>query len=97
MNEWTVVTVIVTLVSLGAAVIRPLISLNTSITRLTAIVNELEKSISGLSEKNSEVHGRIWNKLDEHDDALFSHEARLLIIENESGKLNNRKSAELSG
>lgn len=93
MNEWTVVTVIVTLVGLGAAVIRPLISLNTSITRLTAIVNELEKSISGLTVKNSEVHGRIWNKLGEHEDTLFSHEARLLIIENGSKKEISGKSA----
>lgn len=86
MNEWTVVMVIVTLVGLGAAVIRPIICLNTSITRLTSIVNELEKSISGLSIKNSEVHGRIWNKLGEHDDTLFSHETRLLIMERDCKK-----------
>jgi hypothetical protein len=86
MNEWTVVTVIVTLVGLGAAVIRPLISLNTSITRLASIVNELEKSVSGLTVKNSDAHGRIWNKLGEHEDALFSHETRLLFIEKGSGK-----------
>lgn len=86
MNEWTVVTVIVTLVGLGAAVIRPLISLNTSITRLTDIVNELEKNISGLTVKNSEAHGRIWEKIEQHDDTIYSHETRLQLIENSSEK-----------
>jgi hypothetical protein len=86
MNEWTVVTVIVTLLGIGAAVIKPLISLNTTITRLTAIVNELEKSVSGLSQKNGEAHGRIWAKLGEHDGTLGAHEKRLIIIENSKVK-----------
>lgn len=86
MNEWTVITVIATLVGLGAAVIRPLISLNTSITRLTDIVNELEKNISGLTVKNSEAHGRIWEKLEQHDDTLNSHETRLILVEKRKEK-----------
>ena len=41
MNEWMVVTVIATLTGICASVIRPLISLNGTITRLTAAVNIL--------------------------------------------------------
>ena len=81
MNEWTVVTVIVTLVGLAAAVVKPLIGLNSTITRLTAAVNVLEKNIAGLAAKNSESHERIWEKVEEHDDALNRHETRLTIIE----------------
>ncbi|PKM72474.1 MAG: hypothetical protein CVU91_08765 [Firmicutes bacterium HGW-Firmicutes-16] len=86
MNEWTVVTVIVTLVGLGAAVIRPLIGLNGTITRLTAAVNVLEKNISGLAAKNSESHAKLWERVEEHEDILNSHETRLTVIENRNPK-----------
>ncbi|MGI5986119.1 MAG: hypothetical protein GXY01_02770 [Clostridiales bacterium] len=86
MSEWTVVTVVATLVGLCASVIRPLMSLNGTITRLTAIVKVLENNISGLTAKNSEAHGKLWEKVEEHDDVLNCHETRLLIIENKTAK-----------
>ena len=86
MNEWMVVTVIATLIGICASVIRPLISLNGTITRLTVAVNVLEKNISGLAAKNSESHAKIWEKVEEHDDVLNSHETRLVLIENNTAK-----------
>ena len=86
MNDWMVVTVIATLIGICASVIRPLISLNGTITRLTASVNVLEKNISGLAAKNSESHAKIWEKVEEHDDVLNSHETRLVLIENKTAK-----------
>lgn len=84
MSEWTVVTVIATLVGLCAAVIRPLISLNSTITRLTEIVKELESNISGLTDKNSQSHGRLWSKVGECSGLLSDHETRLAIIESKA-------------
>lgn len=81
MSEWTIVTVIATLVGLLATVVRPLMDLNATITRLTEVVNTLEKNISGMSAKNSESHGRIWEKCGEHDELLNRHETRLLLLE----------------
>ena len=81
MNEWTVVTVIATLVGLGAALVRPLIGLNATITRLTAAVNVLEANISGLAAKNSESHAKLWDKVEEHEDVLNHHETRLAVLE----------------
>ena len=81
MSEWTIVTVIATLVGLLATVVRPLMDLNTTITRLTEVVNTLEKNISGMSAKNSESHGRLWEKCGEHDELLNRHETRLLLLE----------------
>ncbi|NCB73442.1 MAG: hypothetical protein EOM51_01675 [Clostridia bacterium] len=86
MDEWTVVTVIATLIGICASVIRPLISLNGTITRLTAAVNVLEKNISGLAAKNSESHAKIWDKVDEHEELLNCHETRLVLIENKAAK-----------
>ena len=54
---------------------------NTTITRLTEVVNTLEKNISGMSAKNSESHGRLWEKCGEHDELLNRHETRLRLLE----------------
>ena len=81
MSEWTIVTVIATLVGLLATVVRPLMDLNATITRLTEVVNTLEKNISGMSAKNSESHGWLWEKCGEHDELLNRHETRLLLLE----------------
>lgn len=81
MSEWTIVTVIATLVGLLVTVVRPLMDLNATITRLTEVVNTLEKNITGLSAKNSEAHGRLWEKTEAQDEALSRHETRLLLLE----------------
>lgn len=86
MSEWTIVTVIATLVGLLASVVRPLMDLNATITRLTEVVNELEKNISGLSARNSESHGRLWGKAEEHEEILNRHETRLQLLEWNSEK-----------
>ena len=81
MNEWTVVTVIVTLIGLVVAVVKPLISLNTTITKLAAVVDELDRSVAALTQKNGQAHDRIWTKLSEHGELLGEHETRLAVIE----------------
>ena len=47
----------------------------------TVIVDELGKKVEGLTDKNSEAHGRLWDKLGEHDEQLFDHDKRLTVIE----------------
>ena len=81
MQEWTVVTALVTLFGLGVAVIRPIISLNSVIVRLTDVVNALEEDFSSLAKKNNEAHARIWEKVEEQDGMLVGHEIRLTLIE----------------
>lgn len=82
MSEWTVVSVLVTLVGLCAAIVRPLLSLKGVITRLTEIVNNLEENVSEITNKNSEAHGRIWEKIEEQNQQLRGHEVRLILLEN---------------
>ena len=81
MSEWTIVTVIVVLTGLMGAILKPIINLNSSITRLNESVSSLEKNIAGLTDRNSESHDKLWRKCDEHDDMLNSHETRLQILE----------------
>lgn len=81
MNEWTVVSVIVVLSGLVISFVKPLISLNGTLTRLTEAVRVLEKELASISGKNAEAHARLWKKEQEQDAALQDHEVRLTKIE----------------
>lgn len=86
MTEWTVVSVLVTLVGLGVAVIKPLINLNSVITRLTEVVKTLETKLSEVTERNTASHARIWSNLNEQGELLADHETRLTVIERTGDK-----------
>ena len=81
MNEWTVVSVIVVLSGLVISFVKPLISLNSTLSRLTEAVRVLEKELASSSGKNAEAHARLWKKEQEQDAALQDHEVRLTKIE----------------
>jgi uncharacterized membrane protein (DUF106 family) len=81
LNEWTVVTVIVVMVGLIASILKPLISLNSTMTRLTEAVDRLEQNVEALTGRNSESHARLWRKSEAHEERLNDHETRLKMIE----------------
>ena len=81
MMEWTVVTVLIALVGLGAAVVKPMISLNSTIVKLTGAVEALQKNIEELTSRNSKSHDRIFQTLDDHGEILQDHEKRITLIE----------------
>ena len=67
MTEWTVVTVIIAIIGLLGAVMKPLLSLNSTITRLCKSVDSLETQLTKIVDKNSEAHGRMWQQIDEQE------------------------------
>ena len=83
MNEWTVVTVLVTLAGLATAVVKPLLRINASLTRLIQAVDALEKNLQTLTEKNSHAHERLWQESRRHEEKLTSYETRLSLLEKE--------------
>ena len=88
MSEWTVVTVIVVLSGLVISFVKPLISLNGTLTRLADAVAVLERELKDISEKNREAHTRLWEKEAEQDELLRSHELRLSRMEQTDGGQN---------
>ena len=84
MDEWTVVLVLIALVDLIAAIVKPVISLTQSITKLTVVVDGLSANHENLTQKNADSHERIWQKNEEQDTRLESHETRITIIEKTS-------------
>ena len=79
--EWTTVTVIIALVGLGAAVIKPIVSLTQSITKLTVVVERLLRELDDQSEHSRESHKRLWDHNEEQDNRLDDHERRIHDME----------------
>lgn len=86
MTEWSVVVVIIALIGLIASVAKPIITLNTSIVKLTERVSVTTKALDDLTDHNIEAHKRIWNRIDEHDDRIKDHGARIEKIESRMGR-----------
>ena len=75
--EWTVVTVIIALVGLFMTVGTPVITLNSSITRLQDAINELREDIRVLT-----------GRTDSQEEKLQDHETRNSILEEKQKKDN---------
>ena len=79
--EWTVVTVIIALVGLGASIIKPVITLTQSITKLTMVVERVEADLKAQAAHSHESHAKLWAHNDEQDQRLEDHERRIGILE----------------
>lgn len=75
--EWTIVTVIIALVGLFMTVGKPVITLNSSITRLQDAINELREDIKVLT-----------SRTDNQEERLQDHETRISILEEKQKKEN---------
>lgn len=75
--EWTIVTVIIALVGLFMTVGKPVITLNSSITRLQDAIDELREDIKVLT-----------NRTDNQEEKLQNHETRISILEEKQKKEN---------
>ena len=85
MTEWTIVTVIISLIALVTAIITPIIKLNTTITRLTVVVDGIEKRYSGVSNLNTEAHCVINRRLDEHGEKIGEHDTAIAVLKEKVG------------
>lgn len=81
MTEWTVFGVIVALIGFAVAVGTPIIKLNSTIVRLSQLVERCSTDLRELTDRNSRSHDRIFSHLEEHDHTLNDHETRISILE----------------
>lgn len=81
MTEWQVVGVLIALVGFVASIVTPIIKLNTSIVKLSVLVDNLGNKLSSMEAANSASHDRIWNKLEEHGEELLDHDKRIIKLE----------------
>lgn len=93
MTEWGVVGVLIALAGLGGVLVKPMLSLNTAITRLTGAVERLQQDMAAMTARNSESHSRIYAQLADHDERIDGHEQRLCRMEGGAAGAKNRPSA----
>ncbi len=79
--EWTVVTVLISIVGFVIAISTPLIKNTRAMTELTVSISVLNEQIKKMEERNDEEHKDFQAQLDEHDDQIQDHETRLTVIE----------------
>lgn len=88
MNEWTVITVLISLVGLFVTVGAPIISLNKNIATLNAEMkrsnarhDKNEKALEKQQADAHESHQKLWDKNNEQDKIIADHETRIQILE----------------
>lgn len=86
--EWTVVTALVVIVGLFAAVGKPIINLNSNIVKLNVsleALNKKEEKLEGDLEKHiahsHDSHQRLWDHNKDQDNRLNDHERRIEYLE----------------
>lgn len=81
MTEWGVVGVIVVLIGLLAAVVGPILKLNTSIVRLTDEVGNIMVSWSEFKQRYVDHLHELKHADEKMQDELNDHETRISILE----------------
>lgn len=81
MNEWTVVTVLVTLAGFIIAIVSPLVKLNNTITRINTTVTALEKDLETLTRNSTQGHTQMLESNREQDRQITEMQIRLAVIE----------------
>ena len=81
MERWDIVGVIATLVALFAAIITPMIKLNTTITKLNGSIDSLGEKVCDINCENKKQHDDLFGITREHGETLNDHETRITLIE----------------
>ena len=86
--EWTVFEVVAAIAALFLSIRVPVIRLNSSITKLTVMLERVEKDVAAnrtaLEQQRAAArasHEKLWRHNDEQDTQLQNHETRLQLLE----------------
>ena len=67
MEYWDIMVVIIAVVGLFATVLPFFTKLNRTLGELNATVEQMQKVISNFEKNSRDTHGKIYNKLDDHE------------------------------
>ena len=81
MTEWGVFGVIGALISFGLLIGTPLIKLNSTITKLSALVEFMQKQLDTFKTCNDKEHNSIWGEIERHEDTINDHETKIAVLQ----------------
>lgn len=84
MIDWKTLAVVLGIV---ISIVTPIVKLTSTIAKLATIVDNLQKSVSDITIKNTDSHKRIWDKEEEQDKILGEHEIRIRMTESAIGSI----------
>ena len=91
--EWTVVSVIVVIVGLIGTVAVPLAKNTKAMTQLSGRIDHLvyrmeqeESDLNAFKSKSADKHEKIFGQLNDHENKLINHEARIYDLEKNNKK-----------
>ena len=74
MSEWTVITVLVVMVGLVAAIVKPIVNLNSAITTNTVVIGQLTEALKDLNAANCADHKEYERQLNNHEKRIYTLE-----------------------
>lgn len=81
MTEWSVFLMIGELVGFVMLVVKPLVNLTTTITKLNVTVENLSKMVDEQKNSSKRTHERLWKHNEEQDKIIDRHEIRITKLE----------------
>ena len=86
MSEWGVVTVLIAVAGLFATVGAPVLKLNSTITQLKVLLDDLRNEFNRSQQRSHETHTRLWQRGDYMEERLNDHESRITRLEEKEGQ-----------
>ena len=81
MNEWQVFLIIAEVVMLALAVGAPMLKLNSTITKLNVMLQNLANNYAESEKSNAKEHAYMWEHIEGQSEKIADHETRLQLIE----------------
>ena len=81
MTGWSVFLIIGELVGFLILVVKPLVNLTTTITKLNVTVENLSKIVDEQKNNSKRAHERLWKHNEEQDKIIDRHEIRITKLE----------------
>ena len=81
MNYWDVVVVIIALVGLFFTIGKPILTLISTMDKLSFTCSELSNKFGTFEKDNKDSHERLWEHNEIQDNALNDHEQRISHLE----------------
>lgn len=79
--EWETFGGVAAVVAVLIGILTPVIKLNSSVTKLNTLLEQVSKELRELKEANSATHKSLWDRLNQQEKELSSHETRLRLLE----------------
>lgn len=88
----TVMIALVTIVGLFITVGKPIIDLNKNLIEINLTIKTIEKTQLSYESDNTKSHGRIWDKLDDHDTAIKKTEKDIFATKEQLAEIKGKLS-----